>query len=151
MNKILGFFKEYRFLSNFYAAEVEWEGKKYRSTEHAYQAAKSLDPIVRENIRNHPKFVDAKKLGGELDCRPDWEDVKIGVMEDVVRQKFTKHQDLKEMLLATGDAYLEETNYWHDCFWGVCTCNGPKCKTGANNLGKILMKIREEIKSSEAK
>ena len=57
-----------------------------------------------------------------------------------MKQKFTKHKDLKEKLLATGDAYLEETNHWHDTFWGVCKGKGQ------NHLGKILMEVREELK-----
>jgi hypothetical protein len=48
------------------------------------------------------------------------------------------------MLLSTGDMELTESNWWHDNFWGVCTCN--KCKDGENNLGKILMDIRLNLK-----
>ena|SRR5581483_8752056 len=137
--QILGFFKEYRFLSNFHLAEVELDGLKYRSTEHAYQAAKTNDPEERRKIREAVKPADAKKLGQKVTMRPDWEEVKFSVMKDLVRQKFN-HKDLKEKLLATGDAYLEETNYWQDFCWGVC--NGK----GTNWLGKILMEIREELK-----
>ena len=55
--------------------------------------------------------------------------------------KFTQHDDLKALLLATGDANLEEGNTWNDTFWGVDLANG----CGQNNLGKILMKIRGEL------
>ena len=74
--------------------------------------------------------------------RTDWEQIKVGVMKDLVLQKFTKHKELKEKLLATGDAYLEETNTWNDIFWGVCKGKGQ------NHLGKILMEVRKEIKNS---
>lgn len=143
MNRILGFKGPYRFLSNFWPAKVELDGLEYQTTEHAYQAAKTLDVAERKEIRESAKPGDAKKLGKKLTMRPDWEQVKFQVMENVVRQKFTKYKDLKEMLLSTGDDYLEETNNWQDVYWGVC--NGK----GQNKLGKILMKIRDEIRASE--
>ena len=143
MNDILGFNKEYRFLSNFYPAIVEYDGLDYPSTEHAYQAAKTEDLGQRRRIRESQKPGDAKRSGQQVKMRSDWEQIKISVMKDLVRQKFTKHKDLKEKLLATGDAYLEETNHWKDIFWGVCKGKG------LNHLGKILMEVREEIRQKE--
>lgn len=140
MSDILGFTKEYRFLSNFQAATVEYDGLEYPSTEHAYQAAKTEDAAQRRRIREAQKPGDAKRLGKQVKMRTDWEQIKVGVMKDLVRQKFTKHKELKEKLLATGDAYLEETNTWNDTFWGVCKGKGQ------NHLGKILMEVRQELK-----
>jgi N-glycosidase YbiA len=142
MEKILGFNKEYRFLSNFWPAQVELDGLKYPSTEHAYQAAKTVEPAERRRIRESHKPGDAKRLGKSVTMRSDWEEIKIAVMTDLVRQKFTKNKDLKEKLLATNDAHIEETNSWGDCFWGVCKGKG------LNHLGKILMEIREELKKA---
>ena len=139
MSDIKGFNKEFRFLSNFYPAVVEYDGLEYSSTEHAYQAAKTLDAAERRRIRESQKPGDAKRLGKQVKMRTDWEQIKIGVMRDLVRQKFTKHKELKEKLLATGDAYIEETNTWNDTFWGVCKGKGH------NWLGKILMEIRNEL------
>lgn len=136
---IKGFNKENRFLSNFYPATVEYDGLEYSSTEHAYQAAKTLDAAERRRIRESQKPGDAKRLGKQVKMRTDWEQIKIGVMRDLVRQKFTNHKELKEKLLATGDAYIEETNTWNDTFWGVCKGKGH------NWLGKILMEIRDEL------
>ena len=138
--QILGFNKEYRFLSNFYPAEVEYDGLKYPSTEHAYQAAKTTDPAQRQRIRESQKAGDAKRFGKQVKMRSDWEQVKVDVMRDLVRQKFYKHGELKDKLLATEDAYLEETNTWNDTFWGVCK------NKGQNLLGKILMEVRAELK-----
>lgn len=140
MSDILGFNKEYRFLSNFYPATVEYDGLEYSSTEHAYQAAKTEDAAQRRRIREAQKPGDAKRLGKQVKMRTDWEQIKVGVMKDLVRQKFTNHKELKEKLLATGDAHLEETNTWNDTFWGVCKGKGQ------NHLGKILMEVREELK-----
>lgn len=141
MSDVKGFFKEYRFLSNFCLAEVEYDGLKYASTEHAYQAAKTEDAAQRRRIRESQKPADAKRLGKQVKMRSDWEQIKIGVMKELVLQKFSKHKELKEKLLATGDAHLEETNTWNDTFWGVCRGKGH------NWLGKILMEVRNEIKT----
>ena len=79
----------------------------------------------------------------KLKIRKDWDSKKLEFMKWGVTEKF-KDPKLSEMLLSTGDMELTEGNWWHDNFWGVCTCN--KCKDGENNLGKILMDIRLNLK-----
>jgi ribA/ribD-fused uncharacterized protein len=90
-----------------------------------------------------------KQLGKIIKVRKDWEDVKLDVMLWGVREKF-KNEDLKDLLLSTGDQDLIESNYWHDCYWGVCSC-GPCQSKGQNNLGKILMKVRDELRNQNKK
>jgi ribA/ribD-fused uncharacterized protein len=136
---IKGFFGPYRFLSNYHIAPVVYEDVEYPSTEAAYQAAKSLDPEIRKQFINLNSN-EAKKLGQKIEVRPDWEDVKYGVMLEVCTYKFTKHSDLREALILTGDKYIEETNHWRDTTWGVCKGEGK------NWLGKILMEIRKTLK-----
>jgi predicted NAD-dependent protein-ADP-ribosyltransferase YbiA (DUF1768 family) len=82
----------------------------------------------------------AKRYGKIVVMRPDWNDVRLAIMEDLVRQKFLT-SSMERLLLSTGDAELIEGNYWGDTFWGVCR------GVGENHLGKILMKIREELKA----
>lgn len=135
-NNIKGFFGEYRYLSNFEVCDVYFDGVKYASTEAAYQAAKSLDPVVRESFQGLTPG-ETKKLGRQIKVREDWKDVKYDVMSTIVFDKFYRHLHLRKALLDTGDKYIEETNYWKDIFWGVCE------EKGENNLGKILMAIRE--------
>jgi len=143
MSSINGFSGDFRWLSNFWQASVMYEGAWYESTEAAYQAAKTLDLELRKQFQSGSGITcgQAKRLGQKLDLRPDWEDIKQQVMYDVCMDKFSRHADLRELLLMTGDAYLEETNHWHDTYWGVC--NG----VGENHLGKILTRIREELKT----
>lgn len=129
----------YRFLSNFAPCKVTYDGIEYPSTEHAYQAAKTLDPSVRRQFRDCEKPNDAKKLGRKVVLRPDWESIKLDVMEELLRQKFSQ-PDFKRALLNTGDEELIEGNTWGDTFWGVCKGKG------ANHLGKILMKIRKDLR-----
>lgn len=134
---ILGFFGEYRFLSNFHFADVSYEGIVYPTNEHAYQAAKSASKADRLEIATLRLPKEARRAGQKLELVPDWESKKYDVMLSLTRQKFTIHRDLREHLLATGDAYLEETNTWGD----VGVCRGQ----GQNNLGKILMQVRAEL------
>ena len=136
---VKGFFGDYRFLSNFHVADVWYEGILYPSTEHAYQAAKTLDIEVRK------QFLDiscgkAKNFGQTIGLRENWDTIKYDVMYAVVFDKFFRHSDLKQMLLMTGDKYLEETNHWKDTYYGVCD------GVGKNVLGKILMSVRDVIK-----
>ena len=142
MKAIKGFFDDYEFLGNFYPAEVEMVGVKGPTVEHVYQALKSTDPIEKLHIAGQETPLEAKKAGHNLKLRPHWEEIKVGIMEALVRQKFTRHKDLGRRLLETGDAYLEETNDWGDRFWGVYRGEGK------NHLGRILMKIREELRAS---
>ena len=84
---------------------------------------------------------EAKRLGRHVQLRPNWENVKLPIMEDIVRAKFTQNENLKQLLLATGDLVLEEGNTWHDTFWGV----DAKTREGENHLGRILMRVRKEL------
>lgn len=138
--RIESFLGEYRFLSNFWPAPVEFEGIFFPSVEHAYQAAKSLDVEERRRIAAIVKPGDAKRAGRAVALRPDWEQVKLRVMEECVRYKFTHQAELREKLLATGDTELIEGNTWNDRFWGVCDGQGE------NHMGRILMKVRAELR-----
>jgi ribA/ribD-fused uncharacterized protein len=129
---------KYRFLSNFWPAEVTFEGEVYFSVEHAYQAAKFLDPKLREKIRLTPLPAAAKKLGKGKGIRPDWDSMKQAYMSCFLDQKFSDPA-LANSLLATGDEELVEGNWWGDTYWGVCK------GVGENRLGKLLMQIRKEL------
>ena len=119
-----------------------WEGILYPTSEHAFQAAKSLDEDVRRSIAQESSPFVAKAMGRSLVRRPDWEECKYGIMEEIVLAKFLQHRSLRKKLLATGDAYLEEGNHHGDTTWG--TVDGQ----GKNWLGKILMSVREKIRNS---
>lgn len=143
MNQITSFSGKYRFLSNFWPAKVRLDGEIYPSVEHAYVAAKSTDPEFRKRIKQTDRPGDAKKLGRRLTPRPDWYEIRVRIMEDLVRQKFND-PGLKEKLLSTGREELVEENTWGDTFWGVCR------GVGDNHLGKMLMKIRAELQDEHA-
>lgn len=136
---IHGFFGPYRWLSNFHYVPIIWNGERYRTTEHAYQAAKHVDPAFRAEIARYDHPRDAMKAGRSRPARIDWDQVKVDVMYDINLQKY-KQEPMRTWLLDTGDAYLEETNTWNDTFWGVC--NGR----GENMLGQVIMLIRDQIR-----
>jgi hypothetical protein len=154
MNEIKDFRKEYFFLSNFYMCHVHVEGITYPSSEHAYMAMKTLDPEERIRFSNMKTAREARDEGQKVKLRGGWEVIKNIKMKDILSCKFTQNPDinkLRERLLATGDAYLEEGNTWHDNYWGVCYCDKCKDKEKHNMLGKLLMEVRDEIKQSEVK
>ena len=133
---------DYRFLSNFHPCEIILDGDKYASVEHAYQAAKTIDFEERARLQswNLLNATEAKRAGRKVTLRSDWGDVKNAIMLDLLRQKFS--DDLLEtMLLDTQNEDLAEGNWWGDTYWGMC--NGK----GENHLGKLLMKVREELKN----
>lgn len=142
--KIATFFGKYRFLSNFYPAEFVWDNIVWPSSEHAYVAAKTLDRDLRLQISKMDGKGQVKRFGKTIDLRPDWEEVKVDIMREIVRVKFSQNPDLKQQLLDTGDAELEEGNTWGDRVWGVCP---PNSGHGRNELGKILMQLRKEFRT----
>lgn len=145
MERVQEFQREYRFLSNFYAANVVYKEIEFPTVEHAYQAAKyeqyqnSEDKMAEISSLLTPGM--AKRAGQEAIVPIDWDIRKFDVMEELVRQKFTRHLTLQNQLLATGDMTLEEGNDWGDIVWGVELTTGK----GENRLGKILMKVRAEL------
>ena len=147
----------YYFLSNFYPCKVKHRGIEYPSVEHYYVAQKIkgiqhyqgqyfTETDFKELLSKVKNPADVKKMGSALKLRSDWNDIKFGVMLFGVEYKFSKDEKLKEMLLSTGDEQIIEGNFWHDNFWGNCSCDKCKNINGENNLGKILMRVREDIR-----
>lgn len=135
---IRGFVGEYRWLSNFYPCRVVYEGLAYQSSEAAYQAAK-LPPTERAVFQSldadaAKKLAHSKKVDAVA-----WDARKDQVMRDVLWAKFSENSELTARLLATGDRYLEETNWWNDPYWGVYQGQGQ------NVLGRILMETRTRL------
>ena len=117
------------------------KGKSWKTTEHFYQAMKFEGLPEEEEVRNAKNAYWAAKLGNKLSpIREDWNKIKDNVMYEAVFAKFNQNEDLKELLLNTGNAMLIEhtknDSYWADGEDG----------SGLNKLGKILMKVREILK-----
>lgn len=144
MKIITRFVREYYWLSNFYPSPIVCEGIQYPTVEHAFQAMKSMDVHIRKVVSELSSPGEAKKYGRTIHLRPDWDQVKVTLMHQLLEAKFM-HPELKAQLQATQVIKLVEGNYWHDNFWGHCFCekcrNDPKI-VGKNMLGRILMSIR---------
>lgn len=131
---------EGKWLSNFEPSPVHYDDVEYPTVEHAYQAAKTLDPAERAAILACKTPGDARRLGQKVTFRPNWELMKISVMYILVLEKFVRHEHLRQKLLDTGDHHLiEDSTGWNDRFWGVSD------GYGRNHLGRILMDVREEL------
>lgn len=121
---------QFRFLSNFVGG-----------VEQKYQAAKCLSKEDANRILTLTPG-QAKRAGRKVKLRPDWDNVKVHIMTNLIRKKFYK-EPFRSQLIATGSQEIIEGNDWGDHFWGVCM------GFGENQLGKILMRIRNEIKEEE--
>lgn len=142
-NQPINFFRDdYYFLSNFYRCPIHYEGLEYPTVEHAFQAAKTTEASIRKHFTNKQlPPSQAKRLGRDVPLRPDWDDIKLKVMEDLIYLKFTRPY-MARRLLDTGNIELIEGNYWGDTYWGI----DLQSMSGENHLGKILMKTRDRIK-----
>ncbi|MBW4665636.1 MAG: DUF1768 domain-containing protein [Chroococcus sp. CMT-3BRIN-NPC107] len=136
----------YGCFSNFSPHSIQLHGENWQTVEHYYQAQKfigSLDEELTAIIKAAPTPEQAAALGRDCNrqLRSNWEQIKVQVMRKAVLQKFLTHQDIQAVLLSTANLIIVE-NSPNDYYWGCGETN-----TGNNHLGKILMSVREEIKS----
>lgn len=143
-NQIDNFQGENEYLTSGFPCNIEFESEIYPSVEHAFQAAKTSDLVARSNIRAAATGTDAKNLGRQVSIVPDWDNKRLDIMADLVKQKFANNLDLKFKLLMTGTKDLVQGGMRKDRFWGV-----DRHGVGENHLGKIIMKVRDSIRASE--
>jgi len=144
---ISSFSGDYERLSNFYPVLIHFEGMNFPSVEHAYVAAKTKDRMKRYMIAmlDPDKAGEAKRIGRTFILREDWEMIKLSVMKRCLIQKFL-YDEFRSFLLSTGESNLMEGNYWHDNYWGNCLCRDCAEIQGQNQLGKMLMEVREKVR-----
>jgi ribA/ribD-fused uncharacterized protein len=144
---IKGFFGKYRYLSNFYDAEVWFEGLKYRSSECAYQSAKVIaelrEPFTTMTDANAKKAWKLVPKKGLVYPKREWDKRKRRIMMEIVFNKFVRNPELRfKLITECRGKYLEELNHWGDRVWGV----DVKTNSGENWLGLILMDVRDALK-----
>lgn len=132
----------YGCFSNFAPYPFELDGKRWPTSEHYFQAQKFAGTPHEKEVRQARGPMRAAEMGRERNrpLRPDWERVKDDVMRRAVLRKFEMHDDIRALLLATGDQEIVE-NAPRDYYWG-CGADG----SGKNMLGKILMEVREKLR-----
>lgn len=143
---INSFTGKHAYLSNMHPCIIQVNGKQWSSLEHAYQAAKTVDPDWQERIRvaENPKL--AKRLGQACPKHIGWDGSRVHVMRELLRIKFAPTSQLADLLLLTFEEELVEGNFWHDNYWGSCICYNCSSKQKSNNLGKLLVEVRCELK-----
>lgn len=136
--------KPYGCFSNFSAHGFTLDGFWWPTSEHYFQAQKFVGTPHADQIRQVKLPKDAARLGRQRTrpLRSDWEQAKDDVMRKAVLCKFETHADIREILLSTGNQALVE-NAPGDYYWG-CGQDG----SGKNRLGKILVEVREALRSS---
>lgn len=168
--------------SNMHPSPVLWgdeltPARLWKCNEIPYVLAKTVDPAARarllkayeeiEGLRPHdPKDPTSyppqpgsspyvlKKLGRDVPLRPDWEEIKVPLMQSLVDDKFRRNPECTKWLLGTGRGLIQEGNKWGDTFWGVSLIDNPRrgirAGEGRNELGKCLMRAREAIREELA-
>lgn len=146
---------QYEFLSNFYHAPMiePTTGLLIPTVEHGFQACKVQDDSaeIAAIILDLDTPTQAKMAGRQVTLRSDWEDIKVDVMRSMLELKFLQHPKLRLKLVRTHPHGLIEGNYWHDNFWGICTCfkcstsNQRRSPSAMNHLGKLLREIRQDL------
>jgi ribA/ribD-fused uncharacterized protein len=141
--------KPYGVFSNLYRRTIVFEGDTFTTSEHAYQAGKARKPAVRAWLMAAPSPALLAMAAHGLyywDVTPGWSKSKFERMRAVLRAKFTQHEDLRELLLSTGDAKLIETATVDNAvnrLWGEV--NG----VGENTLGVMLMELRATLRKEQ--
>ena len=131
-------------LSNWWEAPFELDGHTWPTSEHYFMAQKTKDKRARERIRAASTPRRAKELGREVRLRRGWDGMKFDVMLRANLAKFTQHPHLREVLLSTGDRRIHES--CDDPWWG----GGPHHPDGKDMLGKVLMRVREQLRAKAA-
>lgn len=137
---IRGFFGDHRWLSNF---AIEHDGL---TVEHRFQAAKAEYTDQFKWVMASSSPGEAKRRGRKIEMRSDWETVKLDVMLNELRRKFSV-SPFRWLLIATDGRELVEVNDWGDTFWGVDERTGR----GTNHLGRLLMQVRDELIAEDAR
>lgn len=142
--------KPYGAFSNLYRRDVVFEGEVFATSEHAYQAGKARKPEVRKWLMEAPSPALLAMAAHGLyywDVAPGWSTFKFDRMRAVLHAKFDQHDDLKELLLSTGEARLVESatvDNEVNRLWGEV--NG----VGKNTLGVMLMELRAAYQLQQA-
>jgi len=155
--------KPYGSFSNYALYPVVWNGMELKSSEHGYQLSKFTDEWYREQIKtiktpNMSRELASQKIKGgyvwrtalntiiqesierKVEIREDWDKIKDSIMYDIVLAKFTQNEKPRKLLLSTEEKEIVE-NSPYDSYWGC-----GRDKKGQNKLGKILMRVRDDLR-----
>lgn len=138
--EITRFREEYAFLDPLFPSPILWDGITYSCVEAAFQASKTNDTVLRKQFASM-RADKIKARGRTLSVSSQWEAAKRQLMKQLNRQKFTSSPELAQKLKDTGATVLINGNNGKDLFWGTDLYTWE----GKNELGMILMEVRDEI------
>lgn len=136
---------EHEFLSNFYTltTPIVYGWMVARTSEHLFAAFKTINDAQREWVLEAGNAAIAKRRGRQVTLRPDWNTgFDKTAMHLTLILKFSTNESLRSRLIGTENKQLIEGNWWHDNYWGDCTCAGCTNIPGLNNLGILHMQVR---------
>jgi ribA/ribD-fused uncharacterized protein len=134
---------QYRSFSNWYPVEFTHDGHTFRNSEQAMMYYKSNDPVYRRQVLRTANPAEVKALGRRCEMRRDWDNAKYSVVWQILMSKFGQNEDIREVLLSTGDRSIHED--CNDPWWG----GGPNHRGGRDLLGKALMDTRETLRRGQ--
>ena len=119
------------------------------TSEALYQACRFPHlPDVQKLVLSEasPMTAKMKTKPYRKDSRPDWDQVRVRIMRWCLRVKLAQNwKAFGELLLETGNKSIVEESYKDD-FWGAKPVD-QNTLVGMNVLGRLLMELREELKS----
>ena len=144
-NEFIGFYpREFFVFDNFSSFGIIMNGEFYPTVEHAYQAGKFVDtaPEIANQIKKCLSAHEAQKIAYANNDKQakEWDEIKVAYMEKLLRLKLEQNPYIKQKLLQTKN-YLICEDSPKDSFWGI-----GENRDGQNQLGKLWMKLRDELK-----
>ena len=141
----------YGWLGNMAAYPIEYNNRRWKTSEALFQALRFNDDMIREKIRMEPSPMGAKmraKSFRNLYAIAPMSDDDIANMKICLNLKFTQHKDLRAKLLKTLDHIIVEDigkrrGIRHE-FWGAYIADQNKW-LGKNKIGELLMELRKEL------
>lgn len=143
---ITDFHGDHYWLDNMFLSPIQWTSKiRFEAVEYGFVYFKTLDPRLRKQVLACSDPYEAKALGRSPGfMRSDWDDIKFGIMYQLLDMKFKQNHELLLQLIFTNKVKLIEGNTWDDNIWGDCTCSNCRDIPGQNFLGKFLMSLRAQ-------
>lgn len=146
-NAIVDFEGKNDWLGNQFLFPIRWNAElRFEAVEYGFVYFKTIHTQAREKVLACPDPYAAHAFGRSMVMRPDWNEIKFGIMYELVKRKFEQGPGIIMKLIRTGDVMLINGNTEHDNVWGDCRCDDCTHIPGENWLGKILMSLRAQFR-----
>lgn len=159
--KLIGFYHEYGeygCFSNWYPAKFDYAGRHFENSEQFMMYHKVMmfqKYELADQIMKTSDPAKCKKIAGQHFPEFNsnlWDKTRKAVVKRGVKAKFAQNEDILKCLLDTGNALLAECSP-KDEIWGIGIGIGDTDRfdiakwRGRNLLGRILMEVREELRT----